>query len=146
METDDTLKRHIQNAPKNARYTSKTNQNQLIEVISWRKWSTIAFSEVGGQHFNQRSSIMPTASQLTPPTRGTTAELRSAATDDAVTKRGRRKRGVPYGKRSVAATKSRSRRQATRVKDHRQATRRLRHARKWRSRSTFPPCFIDLVG
>ena len=71
---------------------------------------------------------MPTASQLTPPTRGTTAEPHSTATDAAVTKRVGRKRGAPRGKHSIAATESRSRRQASRVKDHWQATRRLRHA------------------
>ena len=71
---------------------------------------------------------MSTTSQITPPNRGTTAEPRSVATDAAVTKWVRRKRGTPRGRRSVAAIESRSRRRAARVRDHRQATRRLRHA------------------
>ena len=33
-ETDENLKMHLQNVPKNARYTSKAIQNQLIEIIS----------------------------------------------------------------------------------------------------------------
>ena len=32
-ETDQILKNHLQNAPRNARYTSKTIQNELIEII-----------------------------------------------------------------------------------------------------------------
>ncbi len=32
-ETDETLLKHLQNAPKNARYTSKTIQNELISVV-----------------------------------------------------------------------------------------------------------------
>lgn len=32
-ETDETLKKHLQNAPRNATYTSKTIQNQLIDII-----------------------------------------------------------------------------------------------------------------
>ena len=32
-ETDDVLAKHLQNSPKNARYTSKTIQNELIQVI-----------------------------------------------------------------------------------------------------------------
>ena len=35
-ETDENLKMHLQNAPKNPRYTSKTIQNQLIEIIGKR--------------------------------------------------------------------------------------------------------------
>ena len=31
--TDDTLREHLQNAPKNSLYTSKTIQNELIGVI-----------------------------------------------------------------------------------------------------------------
>ena len=100
----------------------------VVVLCNWRKWSTIAFSEVGGQRFNQRSSIMPTASQLIPPTRSTTAEPCFTATDAPVTRRARRKRGAPRGKPSAAATKSRSRRRTAWVKDHRQVTRRLRHA------------------
>ena len=32
-ETDETLKEYLQNAPRNAKYTSKTMQNQLIDII-----------------------------------------------------------------------------------------------------------------
>ena len=32
-ETDDVLHRHLDNAPQNARYTSKTVQNDLIDII-----------------------------------------------------------------------------------------------------------------
>ncbi len=32
-ETDDVLRTHLQLAPKNARYTSKTIQNELIDIV-----------------------------------------------------------------------------------------------------------------
>jgi len=32
-KTDKTLRKHLQNAPRNAKYTSKTIQNDMIEVI-----------------------------------------------------------------------------------------------------------------
>ena len=32
-ETDDILRRHLNNAPRNARYTSKAVQNELISII-----------------------------------------------------------------------------------------------------------------
>jgi len=32
-ETDETLRKHLQNAPRNAKYTSKTIQNDMIQVI-----------------------------------------------------------------------------------------------------------------
>ena len=32
-ETDETVKKHLQNAPLNAKYMSKTIQNQLIDII-----------------------------------------------------------------------------------------------------------------
>ena len=32
-ETDSVLKKHLENAPKNAQYTSKTIQNQLIDIV-----------------------------------------------------------------------------------------------------------------
>ena len=32
-ETDSNLYDHLQNAPKNAKYTSKTIQNQLIDIV-----------------------------------------------------------------------------------------------------------------
>ena len=32
-ETDPVLKRHLENSPKNAQYTSKTIQNQLIDIV-----------------------------------------------------------------------------------------------------------------
>ena len=35
-ETDDILRRHLDNAPRNARYTSKTVQNELISIIGNR--------------------------------------------------------------------------------------------------------------
>ena len=35
-QTDETLKKHLQNAPRNAKYTSKTIQNQLIDIIGKR--------------------------------------------------------------------------------------------------------------
>ena len=60
---------------------------------------------------------MSTTSEITPPNRGTTAELRPAATDAAVTKWVRRKRGALRGRLTVPAIKSRSRRRAARVRD-----------------------------
>lgn len=35
-QTDDILRRHLDNAPRNARYTSKTVQNELISIIGNR--------------------------------------------------------------------------------------------------------------
>ena len=35
-ETDENLRKHLQNAPRNSMYTSKTIQNQLIEIIGKR--------------------------------------------------------------------------------------------------------------
>ena len=44
-ESDDVLRRHLNNAPRNARHTSKTVQNELISIISNRTQTDI-LSEV----------------------------------------------------------------------------------------------------
>ena len=49
-ETDEALRRHLEVAPKNARYTSKTIQNELIDTVS-KAIRTEILSEVKAAKF-----------------------------------------------------------------------------------------------
>ena len=40
-ETDEKLRKHLENSPRNARHTSKTIQNELINIIGSRIWAGI---------------------------------------------------------------------------------------------------------
>ena len=49
-ETDDILRRHLINAPRNAQYTSKTVHNELISIIG-NRFRTDILSEVKQSFF-----------------------------------------------------------------------------------------------
>ena len=41
VETDEKLRKHLENSPKNAQYTSKAIQNELINIIGSHIWTSI---------------------------------------------------------------------------------------------------------
>ena len=50
-ETDDSLRRHLHSAPRNAQYTSKTIQNELIDVIGRHIQSDVLSEVKEAKHF-----------------------------------------------------------------------------------------------